>query len=96
MHKYPLAYLIEGEFESYFKDKPIPTKETDDKKKDSKKNKVNKNKIENVVTEGTKINKGRGKIFFNWFIRYFDRFSSRYTRRYSQFHICNEHNRCFK
>ena len=32
MQSYPLAYLIEGEFPSYFADKPIPVKEIEDKK----------------------------------------------------------------
>jgi ABC-type uncharacterized transport system involved in gliding motility auxiliary subunit len=32
MQSYPLAYLIEGEFPSYFADKPIPVKEVEDKK----------------------------------------------------------------
>jgi ABC-2 type transport system permease protein len=32
MRSYPLAYLIEGEFPSYFADKPIPVKEVEDKK----------------------------------------------------------------
>ncbi len=31
MQSYPLAYLIEGEFPSYFADKPIPVKEVADK-----------------------------------------------------------------
>jgi len=32
MQSYPLAYLIEGEFPSYFTGKPIPVKEVEDKK----------------------------------------------------------------
>jgi ABC-type uncharacterized transport system involved in gliding motility auxiliary subunit len=32
MQSYPLAYLIEGEFPSYFADKPLPVKEVKDKK----------------------------------------------------------------
>ena len=32
MQSYPLAYLIEGEFPSYFADKPIPVREVADKK----------------------------------------------------------------
>jgi ABC-type uncharacterized transport system involved in gliding motility auxiliary subunit len=32
MQSYPLAYLIEGEFPSYFADKPIPVREVDEKK----------------------------------------------------------------
>jgi len=32
MQSYPLAYLIEGEFPSYYADKPIPVREVADKK----------------------------------------------------------------
>jgi len=32
MQSYPLAYLIEGQFPSYFADKPIPVREIEDKK----------------------------------------------------------------
>jgi hypothetical protein len=31
MHSYPLAYLLEGDFPSYFADKPMPVKEIEDK-----------------------------------------------------------------
>ncbi len=42
MHSYPLAYLLEGEFSSYFADRPRPVKEiSDDKKKDAGKNGTN-------------------------------------------------------
>jgi ABC-type uncharacterized transport system involved in gliding motility auxiliary subunit len=34
MQSYALAYLIEGEFPSYFADKPIPVKEVEDQQKD--------------------------------------------------------------
>jgi ABC-type uncharacterized transport system involved in gliding motility auxiliary subunit len=34
MQSYPLAYLIEGEFPSYFAGKPLPVKEVDDEKSD--------------------------------------------------------------
>jgi ABC-type uncharacterized transport system involved in gliding motility auxiliary subunit len=34
MQSYPLAYLIEGEFPSYFAGKPLPVKETEEKKSD--------------------------------------------------------------
>ncbi|MBT8368000.1 MAG: GldG family protein [Deltaproteobacteria bacterium] len=32
MQSYPLAYLVEGKFPSYFADKPLPVKEVDDQK----------------------------------------------------------------
>ena len=35
MQSYPLAYLIEGEFPSYFAGKPLPVKEVDEKKSDN-------------------------------------------------------------
>ena len=67
MHKIPLAYIISGEFESYFKDKPIPPKEKNDKEKENKTKETKTNRknkgITNVVTKGTKIDKGYGKIF---------------------------------
>ncbi len=37
MQSYPLAYLIEGEFPSYFADKPIPVKEVADRKEPEQK-----------------------------------------------------------
>jgi len=37
MHSYPLAYLLEGDFPSYFADKPMPVKEIDDKQNSEKK-----------------------------------------------------------
>jgi ABC-2 type transport system permease protein len=37
MQSYPLAYLIEGEFPSYFAGKPMPVKEIDDKANSEKK-----------------------------------------------------------
>ena len=35
MQSYPLAYLIEGEFPSYFADKPLPIKEIDEEKSEN-------------------------------------------------------------
>ena len=35
MQSYPLAYLIEGEFPSYFAGKPLPVKEVDEKESDN-------------------------------------------------------------
>ena len=72
MHSRPLAYLIEGEFPSYFAGKPIPEKESDDaeasdeegsedKKTEDKKPDEDLAKIEG---EGQVIPKGRpAKIF---------------------------------
>ncbi|MFC1862795.1 Gldg family protein [Thermodesulfobacteriota bacterium] len=37
MRSYPLAYLIEGEFPSYFAGKPVPKKETEDTNSEEKK-----------------------------------------------------------
>lgn len=65
----PLAYILEGEFASYFAGKPIPEKEsvdgdsekTDKKKLADKKADVNLSKIE---SEGEFLSKGKpGKIF---------------------------------
>ena len=72
MQSYPLAYLIEGEFPSYFAGKPLPLKEVDEKKsendeKDSeqetaaKPSAIDLSKIERT---GQFLSKGRaGKIF---------------------------------
>ena len=71
----PLAYILEGEFNSYFADKPVPEKpkKEDDKEKDEgddKKDKKEKAKEKPVIKEsGIKeekavLSKGRrGKIF---------------------------------
>jgi len=65
----PLAYILEGEFPSYFAGKPIPEKKgkendsqkTDEGKKTAKKPDVDLSKIER---EGEFLSKGRpGKIF---------------------------------
>jgi hypothetical protein len=72
MQSYPLAYLIEGEFASYFAGKPLPVKEVDEKKsendeKDSepqtaeKPSAIDLSKIERT---GQFLSKGKpGKIF---------------------------------
>ena len=66
MKKIPLAYLVEGKFESYFKNKPIPPKEEKTKMKKQKTKEIKKDKkqkIKNLITKGTKIDRGYGKIF---------------------------------
>ena len=72
MQSYPLAYIIEGEFPSYFAGKPLPLKEVDEKKsKDAEKDSeqetaenpagIDLSKIERT---GQFLSKGRaGKIF---------------------------------
>lgn len=68
-HSLPLAYLISGEFPSYFADKPIPDKKVsadDSGKKEIKKRKNNKTGIDlsEIENKGEFISKGRqGKIF---------------------------------
>jgi ABC-type uncharacterized transport system involved in gliding motility auxiliary subunit len=61
MKKYPLAYLIEGKFKSFFYNKEIPKKEFKDKQKENKKEKINS--LKEIKAEGTKLNQGIGKIF---------------------------------
>ena len=46
MQSYPLAYLIEGEFPSYFAGKPMPVKEVDDKAESEKKDSEQKQSSE--------------------------------------------------
>ena len=61
--KRTLAYVVEGEFPSYFADRQIPEKEEEKKeeKKDKKENGIDMSKIE---AGGTVIKKGKpGKIF---------------------------------
>jgi ABC-type uncharacterized transport system involved in gliding motility auxiliary subunit len=72
MQSYPLAYLIEGEFPSYFAGKPLPVKEVDEKKSDNdekdseqktaeKPTGIDLSKIERT---GQVLSKGKpGKIF---------------------------------
>jgi ABC-2 type transport system permease protein len=54
MQRFPLAYIIEGEFPSYFADKPVPEKTSKDDKaaaKDKKDNKENTPETTNKKTE---------------------------------------------
>jgi gliding motility-associatede transport system auxiliary component len=72
MQSYPLAYLIEGEFSSYFSDKPLPVKEVEEEKPeneqkeseektDEKPPEIDMSKIE---SSGQFLAKGKaGKIF---------------------------------
>jgi ABC-2 type transport system permease protein len=66
----PLAYVLEGEFPSYFAGKPIPAKETkkDDEKKDKKEEKPAEKKpdvdMSKIEGEGEFLSKGKpGRIF---------------------------------
>ncbi|MBA3028690.1 MAG: hypothetical protein FP816_07760 [Desulfobacteraceae bacterium] len=66
--KYPLAYLLEGEFPSYFKGKPIPEKKPETKEGEDA-NKVEKSPTETnlsaIEQEGAFLEKGKpGKILF--------------------------------
>jgi ABC-type uncharacterized transport system involved in gliding motility auxiliary subunit len=70
MQSYPLAYLIEGEFPSYFAGKPMPEKEVDQKKDAEEKNQPeaseNSSEIDlsQIERRGQFLSKGRpGKIF---------------------------------
>lgn len=72
MQSYPLAYLIEGEFPSYFAGKPLPVKEVDEKKsdndeKDSEQKTVAKPSgidLSKIERSGQFLSKGKpGKIF---------------------------------
>jgi len=69
LQSYPLAYILEGQFPSYFAGKPIPEKKTaddrpgktDEEKAPGKKTDVDLSKI---VSDGTFLSRGRpGKIF---------------------------------
>ncbi len=61
MKKYPLAYLIQGKFKSYFINKKIPLPEI----KKQKNKPLNKQvaQIKNIKSEFQKLDKGYGKIF---------------------------------
>jgi len=72
MQSYPLAYLIEGEFPSYFADKPLPIKEIDEKKsendpKESEQKTAEKPSgidLSKIERSGQFLSKGKpGKIF---------------------------------
>lgn len=62
---FPLAHIIEGEFPSYFEDKPIPEKTLpEDAAKNSKANKAAISRSSSIKTEGNLLSKGKpGKIF---------------------------------
>jgi ABC-type uncharacterized transport system involved in gliding motility auxiliary subunit len=72
MQSYPLAYLIEGEFPSYFAGKPLPVKEVDEKKsepdqKESEQKTAEKPSgidLSKIERSGQLLSKGKpGKIF---------------------------------
>jgi ABC-type uncharacterized transport system involved in gliding motility auxiliary subunit len=72
MQSYPLAYLIEGEFPSYFADKPLPIKEIDEEKsendpKESEQKTAEKPSgidLSKIERSGQFLSKGKpGKIF---------------------------------
>jgi ABC-type uncharacterized transport system involved in gliding motility auxiliary subunit len=72
MQSYPLAYLIEGEFPSYFAGKPLPVKEVDEKKSDNDENDSEQKTAEKpsgidlskIERSGQVLSKGKpGKIF---------------------------------
>ena len=72
MQSYPLAYLIEGEFPSYFAGKPLPVKEVEEKKsandeKDSEQETAEKPAgidLSKIERSGQFLSKGKpGKIF---------------------------------
>ncbi len=59
----PLAYVVEGEFSSYFADKPVPLKEVDEDKVKSDKSRKEKVRKE-IKSQKTTLGKGKpGKIF---------------------------------
>ncbi len=72
MQSYPLAYLLEGEFPSYFAGKPLPIKEVDEKKSDKDEKKSEQETTEKssgidlskIERSGQFLSKGKpGKIF---------------------------------
>jgi ABC-2 type transport system permease protein len=75
MQSYPLAYLIEGEFPSYFAGKPVPVKEVDEKKTDKDEKTENESEsktaekpsgidLSKIERSGQFLAKGKpGKIF---------------------------------
>jgi ABC-type uncharacterized transport system involved in gliding motility auxiliary subunit len=75
MQSYPLAYLIEGEFPSYFDGKPLPVKEIDEKKTDNDEKAENESEskpaekpsgidLSKIERSGQFLSKGKpGKIF---------------------------------
>jgi ABC-2 type transport system permease protein len=77
LHSRPLAYILEGQFPSYFADKPMPVKEVEDTKPDEQSNETtdrvkqeeasqtqSKIDLSKIVTHGQFIANGKpGKIF---------------------------------
>jgi len=61
--QYNLAYLLEGEFTSYFENKEIPIKEEKQDNKDKKTKVKEKKQKNNLKATGGIIKKGFGKIF---------------------------------
>jgi gliding motility-associatede transport system auxiliary component len=73
MQRFPLAYMVEGEFPSYFAGKPIPEKKSQDEKKDAENKKENTSEpaekktevdMSKIKSQGQTISKGKyAKIF---------------------------------
>jgi ABC-2 type transport system permease protein len=73
MQRFPLAYMIEGEFPSYFAGKPIPEKKSQDEKKGAEDKKENTSEpvekktevdMSKIKSQGQTISKGKSaKIF---------------------------------
>jgi hypothetical protein len=73
MQSFPLAYMVEGEFPSYFAGKPIPKKTAQDENSEPKDNKESENPTEEkktkidmskIKSQGETITKGKpAKIF---------------------------------
>jgi ABC-type uncharacterized transport system involved in gliding motility auxiliary subunit len=61
--QYPLAYLFEGEFASYFADKDIPVKEEKEKQDGEKVSSSPKKNTKTLEATGGVIKKGVGKLF---------------------------------
>ena len=64
-HRFNLAYLLEGSFESYFKDKPLPEKDkAKDQDEDAAADAAKPDPGAGITTEGAFVAKGKpGKIF---------------------------------
>ncbi len=63
LKKYPLAYVIEGKFKSYFKDKKIPVKKEKTKTQDTSNKSNNKKTLKELEAKQSKLDSGYGKIF---------------------------------
>lgn len=66
--KYPLSYMVEGKFQSYFSEKPIPTKKQEQEKNKNKETDSNSQKkldLDNQIhTQGSKLTQSKpAKIF---------------------------------